>query len=67
MARVPISADTIVDDLLRDKPECARPFLAHKMLCVGCPVARFHDLGYACDKHDVDLATFFNQLKDVAE
>ena len=58
-----LSADTIVNDLLQKHPNCAQIFLDHKMLCIGCPVARFHDIGYACEKHGVDLAVFISQLK----
>jgi hybrid cluster-associated redox disulfide protein len=62
-----LSAETIVNDLLQEHPNCARPFLNNKMLCVGCPVARFHDIAYACEKHGVDLTTFVAQLKGVAK
>jgi hybrid cluster-associated redox disulfide protein len=63
MATSPISTETIVGELLLESPDCVRPFLDHKMLCVGCPVARFHDIAYACDKHDVDLDAFIAALR----
>ena len=61
-----LSRKTIVGDLLQEHPECVQPFLGNNMLCVGCPVARFHDIGYACEKHGVSLSNFMERLKEVA-
>ena len=57
-----LSPDTVISDLLAEYPECIRAFINHKMLCVGCPVARFHTVSYACEEHNVDLSLFLGAL-----
>ena len=36
------------------KPAAIRVFMEHRMLCIGCPVARLHSLDEACRLHGED-------------
>ncbi len=38
---------------MRRWPETIRVFLDFRMICVGCPVARIHDLDDACLAHGI--------------
>jgi len=60
-----IEPDTLVDDVMRDKPWTMRVFLDFKMRCVGCPIACFHTVDDACREHGVDRARFLNALNGV--
>ncbi|MGJ5176598.1 DUF1858 domain-containing protein [Bradyrhizobium oligotrophicum] len=59
---MPISFDELVDDVMRQKPETIRVFLAFGMRCVGCPIACFHNVADACREHGVDTDTFLSAL-----
>ncbi len=43
-----IRADTTVDALLDRFPRAAAVFVARRMHCVGCPLARFETIADAC-------------------
>jgi hybrid cluster-associated redox disulfide protein len=59
---MPISFYDSVDDVMRTKPETIRVFLAHRMGCVGCPIATFHTVDDACQEHDIDRDAFMEAL-----
>lgn len=37
-----IDLNTPVDEVLTQHPELASLFVRHRMICVGCAIARFH-------------------------
>ncbi len=43
-------------------PEAAAMFLAHRMLCPGCPIAPFHAITDACLEYDLDEDEFRAEL-----
>ena len=53
----------LVDDVMREKPETIRVFLANKMHCVGCPIGTFHTIDDACREHGIDRAAFIEALR----
>lgn len=57
-----ISIHDSVDDVMRVRPETIRVFLAHKMGCVGCPIATFHSVDDACREHGIDRDAFMEAL-----
>jgi hybrid cluster-associated redox disulfide protein len=61
-ARMPITFDELVDDLMRRKPETIGVFLAFQMRCVGCPIACFHNVADACREHGVEPEAFLSAL-----
>lgn len=45
-------------------PETAAVFLAHRMLCYGCPIAPFHTVIDACAEYDLEEEGFRAELHD---
>jgi hybrid cluster-associated redox disulfide protein len=62
-----LTADMMVDDVMRRWPSTLRVFLDFRMQCVGCPIATFHSVDEACDEHSVDVAAFLSKLRDMAK
>jgi hybrid cluster-associated redox disulfide protein len=62
-ARMAVSFDDLVDDVMSERPATIRIFLAFKMRCVGCPIACFHDVADACREHGVEPETFLAALR----
>lgn len=54
----PITAATIVDELMATYKVTIPIFIRRKMMCVGCPVAHLHDIGEACREHGIAPADF---------
>jgi len=61
-----IGSDLLVDEVMRRWPETIRVFLDFRMSCVGCPIARFHDIDDACREHGTDRQSFLAALIRVA-
>lgn len=59
---MPFSVHDLVDDVMRERPETIRVFLAFRMRCIGCPIASFHTVDDACREHGVDRAAFLDAL-----
>jgi hybrid cluster-associated redox disulfide protein len=62
-----LSADLMVDDVMRRWPSTIRVFLDFRMRCVGCPIAAFHSIDEACDEHSIDAPAFLSKLRDMAK
>lgn len=44
-------------------PRTALVFLAHRMLCFGCPIAPFHTVIDACLEYGLEEAAFRGELR----
>jgi hybrid cluster-associated redox disulfide protein len=55
--------DLPLAELFRHWPEAARPFLARRMACVGCPIAPFHTVSDACAEYALAERRFRSALK----
>ena len=53
-----LTAEMVVDDVMRRWPATIRVFLDFRMRCVGCPIATFHSIGEACAEHGDDANAF---------
>jgi hybrid cluster-associated redox disulfide protein len=60
---VRIELTSLVEEVMRRRPETIRTFLDHRMRCVGCPVARFHSIAEACREHGVNPGLFMATLR----
>ena len=60
---VPVTAETAVDDLMRAYRMTIPVFMRRRMMCIGCPVGRLHDVRQACDEHDVPLDEFLAEVR----
>lgn len=59
---VPITAETILDDLMTTYKVTIPIFIRRKMMCIGCPVVRLHDVREACYEHGVPLDEFLAEV-----
>lgn len=60
------SAGTTVAAYLDRCPQGARVFLAHRMACVGCSLAKFDTLADAARAYGLPLDGFLHELDDLA-
>lgn len=58
----PITPETILDDLMRTYKVTIPIFIRHKMMCIGCPVVRFHDVRQACWEHGISIDEFLDEV-----
>ncbi|MCL2003800.1 MAG: DUF1858 domain-containing protein [Oscillospiraceae bacterium] len=49
-----ITKDTVIGDILAEKPQAAQFLMEAGMHCLGCPAARGETLAEACGVHGVD-------------
>jgi hybrid cluster-associated redox disulfide protein len=63
---MPITAELMVDDVMRRWPATIAVFAHHRMLCIGCVVGPYHRVDEACAEHDIDLARFLADLNRAA-
>jgi hybrid cluster-associated redox disulfide protein len=61
-----ITADLLVDDVMRRWPATIRVFLDLKFLCVGCPVGIFHSVEDACREHRTEMEPVLEALRAAA-
>ncbi|WP_181701657.1 DUF1858 domain-containing protein [Chthonobacter albigriseus] len=59
---VPVTAETILDDLMTTYKVTIPIFIRRKMMCIGCPVVRLHDVREACLEHGVPLDEFLAEV-----
>lgn len=63
MTRPAVEAGMTVDEAMRLWPALIAVFIQHRMLCVGCPVSRFHTIGDACAAHGIEAGDFLDALR----
>ncbi len=57
-----ITKDSVIGDVLDQKPELAEHFLAIGMHCLGCPASRGETIEQACAVHGVDCDELLKKL-----
>jgi len=62
MRQTKLDPDMPVDEIMRRWPAAIRPFIRHRMLCIGCPIGGFHTIIDACDAHGIDPDVFATEL-----
>jgi len=50
-----ITKDTLIGDLLKEKPESAEVLFQYGMGCIGCPSSQMETLAEAAQVHGIDL------------
>jgi hybrid cluster-associated redox disulfide protein len=55
--------DLMLAELFGVWPAAARVFLAHRMACVGCPIAPFHGVRDACAQYGLHEDAFRAELR----
>lgn len=59
---MPITADSLVNEVMHEWPATMRVFLDYRMKCVGCPIGVWHTVNDSCREHGVDLDEFLAAL-----
>ena len=62
-----VRPDMPVDTIMRTWPSTVRVMIRRRMLCVGCPVGRFHTVSEACLAHGIEEAGFILELEEAME
>ena len=57
-----ITKDTIIGDILREKPDAAPILLGIGMHCLGCPSSQMETLEEACMVHGVNVDDVLAEL-----
>ncbi|WP_067215435.1 DUF1858 domain-containing protein [Stappia indica] len=57
-----VGPETLVGELMSNYRATISVFIRHKMMCIGCPVARIHDVEEACREHGISLDAFLGEL-----
>lgn len=58
-----LNGDWIIHRLLERWPATVSVFIAHRMACVGCSMARFNTLRDATRIYDLPLEAFLQELE----
>ncbi|ACK50472.1 hypothetical protein Msil_1522 [Methylocella silvestris BL2] len=58
-----IDAATLVDDLMRQRPQTIGVFLRRRLYCVGCPVGHFHTIEEAAREHGLEPKALLAELR----
>lgn len=59
-----ITKDTVIGDVLDEKPELAKFFLEIGMHCLGCPASRGETIEEACQVHGTDVDELIEKLNN---
>ncbi len=57
-----ISADSLVEKVVKDHPETVLVFVRHGLQCVGCTMSPFHTIADSAQEHAVALEPLLGAL-----
>ncbi len=60
-----VNLDITIDEALSAQPRLASLFVRHRMICVGCGIARFHTLREAAEVYELDPDEFRREMEQV--
>jgi len=59
-----ITAEMKIGDVLKQYPDSLKVFLSHGLMCVGCAVARFENIGQGATAHGIDIDALIKDLNE---
>ncbi len=59
-----ITKDTLIGDLLKEKPEVAEVLFQYGMGCIGCPSSQMESLAEAAQVHGIDLDELMKAINE---
>jgi hybrid cluster-associated redox disulfide protein len=66
--KMAITADMPIGEVLQKYPQAFKVFLSHGLMCVGCAIARFENIGQGAAAHGIDVDALIKDLnKAVSE
>jgi hybrid cluster-associated redox disulfide protein len=60
-----ITAEMTIGEVLAKYPESLKVFLSHGLMCVGCAVARFENIGQGATAHGINVDALIKDLNEV--
>lgn len=61
-ASAPITADTLLTDMIEQHPETVPVFVQQRLYCVGCVISPFHTVADTAREHGVELQALLGDL-----
>ncbi len=62
----PITSRSNIDWVVNEYPATVPVFLRWRMLCIGCPIARFESIAEACANYQNPVERFVGELRAAA-
>ena len=66
LVKEPITADSLVCEVLEGHPSTVTVFVRHGFQCVGCYIAPFHTIADSAREHEMILETLLDDLNQAA-
>jgi hybrid cluster-associated redox disulfide protein len=61
----PITADSLVQDVIERHPQTILVFVRHRLQCVGCDISPFHTIADSAREHAVTIEPLLGDLNQV--
>jgi hybrid cluster-associated redox disulfide protein len=61
----PITADSLVQDVIERHPQTIIVFVRHRLQCVGCDISPFHTIADSAREHAVSIEPLLGDLNQV--
>ena len=58
----PITADSLVQDVIERHPQTILVFVRHRLQCVGCDISPFHTIADSAREHAVTIEPLLGEL-----
>ena len=62
----PITADSLVCEVLQDHPGTVTVFVRHGFQCIGCYIAPFHTIADSAREHEMTIEALLRDLNQAA-
>ena len=60
-----IDKDTLIGELISQKPEAVNVLMKYEMGCLGCPSAQMETIEQAAYIHGIDLGELLTKLNEI--
>jgi hybrid cluster-associated redox disulfide protein len=61
----PITADSLVRDVIERHPQTIIVFVRHRLQCIGCDISPFHTIADSAREHAVSIDPLLGDLNQV--
>jgi hybrid cluster-associated redox disulfide protein len=65
LANPPITADSLVQEVVERYPQTILVFVRHRLQCVGCDISPFHTIADSAYQHAVNIEPLLGDLNKV--
>lgn len=61
----PITAESLVKDVVERHPQTVLVFVRHRLQCVGCDISPYHTIADSAREHAVNIEPLLGELNQV--